>query len=77
MKCAHPACHRGIGLVSHRRGWFGNRLYCSPACRDNYVAEPRPPRSSERSPFDLLVALAGAPRKPVAVRADAGGARAC
>jgi hypothetical protein len=22
MKCSNPDCNRGIGLVSHRRGWF-------------------------------------------------------
>ena len=51
MKCAHPTCQRGIGLVSHRRGWFGKRLYCSRACRDNYVAEQRQPRP-RRSSFE-------------------------
>jgi len=40
MKCGHPACNRGIGLVSHRRGWFNNRLYCSKVCRDNYAPQP-------------------------------------
>jgi hypothetical protein len=40
MKCGHPQCSRGIGLVSHRR-WFSNRLYCSRACRDNYAGRPR------------------------------------
>jgi hypothetical protein len=43
MKCGHPACNRGIGLVSHRCGWFNNRLYCSKACRDNYASPSRPP----------------------------------
>jgi hypothetical protein len=52
-------CQRGIGLVSHRRGWFGKRLYCSRACRDDYAAEPRrprPPRSFEPSLLELLLA---------------------
>jgi hypothetical protein len=66
MRCAHPMCHRGIGLVSHRRSWFGKRLYCSRACRDNYAAElprPRLPRSSfEPSLFTVLVA----PSRPLA-----------
>jgi hypothetical protein len=60
VKCAHPACNRGIGLVSHRRRWFGSRLYCSRACRDHAAAgsrRPRPPQSSERSPIELLFAL--------------------
>jgi hypothetical protein len=40
MKCGHPACGRGVGLVSYRRGWFGSRRYCSKACRDNYAFQP-------------------------------------
>ena len=54
MKCAHPTCHRGIGLVSHRRGWFRKQLYCSRACRDNHTAELRQPRPSRqpRSSFE-------------------------
>jgi hypothetical protein len=35
MKCANPECNRGIGLVSHRRGWLDKRRYCSKACRDS------------------------------------------
>jgi hypothetical protein len=58
MKCAHPTCKRGIGLVSHRRGWFGRRLYCSRACRSNYVAETN-------QVVDLLFAPAGGSAKPV------------
>ena len=37
MKCSHPMCNRGIGLVSHRRS-FSKGLYCSRRCRDNYAA---------------------------------------
>ena len=37
MKCAHPMCSRAIGLVSHRRGIFKRRLYCSRACRNDYA----------------------------------------
>jgi len=40
MKCGHPACNRGIGLMSHRR-WFSSKLYCSKACRDDYASKPR------------------------------------
>jgi hypothetical protein len=79
MKCAHPTCHRGIGLVSHRRGWFGKRLYCSRDCRDNYVVEVRPPRvkrSFDPSLFEQLFAPANAPAKLVPVRASAMRARA-
>lgn len=78
MRCAHPMCNRGIGLVSHRRGWFGKRLYCSTACRDNYAAEQRQPRrpgSSVPSLFELLFAPAGAPRAPVSARAAGVSAR--
>ena len=78
MKCAHPMCNRGIGLVSHRRGWTGKRLYCSTTCRDSYAAEQRQtrrPGSPVPSLFELLFAPAGAPRAfsgkvaPVPVRA--------
>jgi hypothetical protein len=49
MKCANPDCNRGIGLVSHQRGWFDKRRYCSRQCRDAFVAE-RPKRlQQERS----------------------------
>ncbi len=67
MRCAHPMCHRAIGLVSHRRGWFGTRLYCSRACRDNYAAEVRRPRPApptlpfEPSLLELLLAPVSAP----------------
>jgi len=44
MKCANPACNHGIGLVSHRRGLFGKRPYCSKACRDHVAVEPAPRR---------------------------------
>ena len=37
MKCSNPDCNRGIGLVAHRRGWFGKRRYCSKQCRDTFV----------------------------------------
>ena len=79
MKCAHPMCQRGIGLVSHRRGWFGKRLYCSRGCRDNYVAEVRQPRvkrSFDPSLFEQLFAPANAPAKLVPVRSGAVRARA-
>jgi len=39
MKCSNPACNRGIGLVSYRRGWlFGDGPYCSKHCRNARVA---------------------------------------
>jgi hypothetical protein len=49
MKCSHPMCNRGIGLVSHRRA-FGKRLYCSRRCRDTYAAAL--PQSKPRLPAD-------------------------
>jgi hypothetical protein len=68
-------CNRGIGLVSHRRGWFGKRLYCSRDCRDTYVAEVRQPRvtrSFDSSLFEQLFAPAKLVSiRPVAVRARA------
>ena len=58
MKCSHPLCNRGIGLVSHR-GWFGKGLYCSRRCRDNYATaqtRPRPPLSADAKLFAWLFA---------------------
>jgi hypothetical protein len=48
MKCANPACNRGIGLVAHRRGWFGKEHYCSRKCRDTFVAELAKLKPAER-----------------------------
>jgi hypothetical protein len=79
MKCAHPTCQRGIGLVSHRRGWFGNRLYCSRDCRDNYVPEVRQPRvtrSFDPSLFEQLFVPPNARGQLVPVRPAAARARA-
>jgi hypothetical protein len=45
MKCSHPMCNRGIGLVSHRR-WFHKGLDCSRGCRDDYaIMQTRPKRA--------------------------------
>jgi hypothetical protein len=58
MKCSHPMCDRGIGLVSHRR-WFGKGLYCSCRCRDNYATaptRPKPPLSVDARLFAWLFA---------------------
>ena len=38
MKCSNPDCNHGFGLVSHRRGWFSKRRYCSKHCRDAVMA---------------------------------------
>ena len=66
MKCGHPACGRGIGLVSQRR-WFDSRLYCSKACRDNYAARPRQTIEKQAADESILAALfklPTAPRRP-------------
>jgi len=47
MKCAHPDCNRGIGLVSYRRP-FGKARYCSKQCRDSYVADKATPVTKHR-----------------------------
>jgi hypothetical protein len=45
MKCSHPQCSRGIGLVSYCRA-FARGRYCSKKCRDNYaMGRPDPSRS--------------------------------
>ena len=46
MKCSNPDCNRGIGLVSHRRGWLSKRRYCSRQCYDAFLVE-RPKRSQQ------------------------------
>jgi hypothetical protein len=49
MKCSDPECNRGIGLVSHQRGWFSKQRYCSRRCRDAFKVEQQNPSSQERS----------------------------
>jgi|HubBroStandDraft_6_1064221.scaffolds.fasta_scaffold975146_2 hypothetical protein len=69
MKCSHPMCNRGVGLVSHR-GWFGKGLYCSRRCRDNYATaqtRPKPPLSADARLFAWLFAPLNAhARRPLA-----------
>jgi hypothetical protein len=48
MKCSNPDCNRGIGLVSHRHGWFGKQRYCSRNCRDAFQADL--PKRSRQEP---------------------------
>jgi hypothetical protein len=74
MKCSHPMCNRGIGLVSHR-GWFGKGLYCSRRCRDNYATartRPKPSLSADTRLFAWLFAPLNArahrPLAPAVVR---------
>jgi len=65
MKCSHPLCSRGIGLVSHRR-WFAKELYCSRRCRNNYATtrtRPKPSPSADTRLFAWLFA-------PLNARAD-------
>ena len=68
MKCSHPMCNRGVGLVSHRR-WFDKGLYCSRGCRDNYMAprsKPATPRSDDAKLFAWLFAPTSAPAPALA-----------
>lgn len=48
MKCAHPNCIRGVGLVSYRRA-FGKARFCSKLCRDRYVTADAKPMARERT----------------------------
>jgi hypothetical protein len=48
MKCSHPDCIRGLGLVSYRRGWFGKGRYCSRQCCDAFVTERQKRLRQER-----------------------------
>jgi hypothetical protein len=62
MRCSHPMCKRGIGLVSYRPA-FGKRRYCSRACRYNYAGErlgPLPQRSADARLFAWLFAAPSA-----------------
>jgi len=56
MKCANPTCNHSIGLVSHRRGLFGKRPYCSKACRDHVAVALAPKRESATTYFEWLFA---------------------
>jgi transposase-like protein len=48
VKCAHPNCNRGIGLVSHRRA-FAKARFCCKQCRDTYVTADAKPAAGERT----------------------------
>ncbi len=50
MKCANPTCNHSIGLVSHRRGFFGKRPYCSKQCRD-HIAVALPPKGERAATY--------------------------
>ena len=50
MKCANPACNHRIGLVSHRRSFFGKRRYYSKACRD-HIAVALAPKCERATPY--------------------------
>ena len=54
MKCANPTCNHSIGLVSHRRGLFGKRHYCSKQCRDHIAVALPPTRERATTYFEWL-----------------------
>jgi hypothetical protein len=54
MKCANPACNHSIGLVSHRRGFFGKQRYCSKPCRDHFSVAPQPKCERATTYFEWL-----------------------
>jgi hypothetical protein len=54
MKCANPTCNHSIGLVSHRRGLFGRRPYCSKQCRDHFSVAPAPKCERATTYFEWL-----------------------
>jgi hypothetical protein len=54
MKCAKPTCNHSIGLVSHRRGFFGKRHYCSKECRDHVAVESLPKSERATTYFEWL-----------------------
>jgi len=58
MKCSHPSCSRGIGLVSYQRSLLDKRRFCSEKCRDNFMKESPKRLQKERltpSYFDWLL----------------------
>jgi hypothetical protein len=61
MKCSNPECNRGIGLVSHQRGWFGKQCYCSRRCRDAFRVEQPKLSARERIPGSYLEWLLSQP----------------
>lgn len=62
MKCSHPMCNRGIGLVSHRRS-FHKGPYCSRRCRDDYAAV-QPVSPADAILFTWLFAPANMDARP-------------
>lgn len=74
MKCSNPECNRGIGLVSHQRGWFCKQRYCSRRCRDAFTVERPKSPSRGRSPgsyFEWLLSQPMGNPQPKFVRAMA------
>ena len=72
MKCSHPMCNRGIGLVSYRRS-FRKGLYCSRRCRDYYGTAQRVSRADAALfawLFASATADAGQGLVPATVRID-------
>ena len=75
MRCSNPECNRGIGLVSHKRSWFGKQRYCSRRCRDAFVVERPKQSSQDRTPgsyFEWLFSQQTGNRQPGMVRAMHG-----
>jgi hypothetical protein len=54
MKCANPACNHSIGLVSHRRGFFGKQRFCSKQCRDHVAVALPAKRERATTYFEWL-----------------------
>ena len=72
MKCANPTCNHSIGLVSHRRGLFGKRPYCSKQCRDHLAVAPSAEVRTRHHLFRMAVHAAG---YSAAENGDGGGSR--
>ncbi len=74
MKCSHPQCNHGIGLVSYRRGAFAKGRYCSKKCRDSHVIEwgkPDIPQRPAATYFEWLSLQPGGSALPQKVPAVA------
>ena len=54
MKCSHPDCKRGLGLVVYQRDWLSKQRYCSKHCRDAFVPQKLQQKQGVSTYFEWL-----------------------
>ncbi len=69
MKYANPTCNHSVGLVSHRRGFFGKRPCCSKQCRDRFFGRAAAGVRTRHHLFRMAVHAAGESPAEMAVAA--------